>query len=263
MGRLQLLCLLTAAASAQTGTLSYTGALATPQSVFSTTFSLSAAAPVAFRTWGFGGGTNAIGQNIPPGGFDPLLTVFSGTEATATLYMDSSGNPLAGADDLLNSDFADVIACPPASTVNMGGDNACGDVALSLYLPAGTYTLVVTDAGYLPGAIFAGGLLAQPFVDLTGGSAEFQTCDGVSGVCFTRYGNFAVDIVTQRNLLTAFSPCDVNQDSATNVTDVQIVINQALGAALPANDLDGNGAVNVVDVQYVIDAVIGLGCAAK
>jgi len=63
-------------------------------------------------------------------------------------------------------------------------------------------------------------------------------------------------------VLTAFSLCDVNQDSATNVSDVQIVINQALGAALPANDLDGSGAVNVVDVQYVIDAVIGLGCAA-
>ena len=47
------------------------------------------------------------------------------------------------------------------------------------------------------------------------------------------------------------------------MTDVQRLINQALGALPAANDLNGDGAVNVVDVQIVINAVLGLGCTSQ
>jgi hypothetical protein len=58
------------------------------------------------------------------------------------------------------------------------------------------------------------------------------------------------------------SPCDVNQDGATNVADVQMVIGNALGSRPAVTDLNNDRAVNVTDVQIAIDAVLGMGCAA-
>jgi hypothetical protein len=56
--------------------------------------------------------------------------------------------------------------------------------------------------------------------------------------------------------------CDINGNGSINVADVQLEINEALGAALPANDLNGDHVVNVADVQIVINAVLGLVCTA-
>ena len=61
----------------------------------------------------------------------------------------------------------------------------------------------------------------------------------------------------------ALSECDVNQDGAINVVDVQSVINEALGVTPASNDLSGDGTVNVVDIQIAIDAAQGLGCTAR
>jgi len=53
---------------------------------------------------------------------------------------------------------------------------------------------------------------------------------------------------------------DINGDGVTNVVDVQLMINEALGGTKAVNDLNADGAVNVVDVQIVIDAVFNMGC---
>jgi hypothetical protein len=60
--------------------------------------------------------------------------------------------------------------------------------------------------------------------------------------------------------VTAITPCDVNQDGYTNVTDVQAIINQSLGTATANAALNGSGVVNVVGVQIVINAALGSGC---
>jgi hypothetical protein len=59
------------------------------------------------------------------------------------------------------------------------------------------------------------------------------------------------------------SPCDVNYDKATNVLDVQLIVNEALGLIPAANDLNHDGVVNIADVQIEINAALGLGCAAQ
>ena len=59
------------------------------------------------------------------------------------------------------------------------------------------------------------------------------------------------------------SPCDVNQDGKTNVLDVQMMINEALGADTPGNDLTGDKFVNVVDIQIDVNAALNLGCSAS
>jgi hypothetical protein len=242
------ICLLSATASGQVSTLSYTGTLGTPQSVFEVTFTLAASDTVTFRTWGFGGGTNAAGQVISAGGFDPLIALFTGPVATATMYLDGSGNPVADADNLLNAPWSYVGNCPAAGTVAIGANHDCGDDLMQVALPAGTYTLLLTDANYQPGAIYDGG-------------AQFQTCDPSANVCINPDGHYAVDIISNKADLP--SKCDANQDGHTNVDDVQLMVNEGLGVTRPINDVSGDGIVNVVDVQIVIDAVLGLGCSAK
>ncbi|HUO33150.1 MAG TPA: DVUA0089 family protein [Bryobacteraceae bacterium] len=199
---LAVVCLLAAGAcSLSADSLSFTGTLANPDGVFETTFTLTGSDTVTFQTWGFGGGTNATGQVIPAGGFDPLIALFTGSGPTAAIVTDGSGNPLADADNLLNPPWSFVGNCPPAGTVAIGTDNDCGDDFMQAALGAGTYTLVLTDANYVPNAVYDNGALSEGFTDFTGG--VFQTCDPVSNACITPDGNYAVDIVSTQADLTA------------------------------------------------------------
>jgi hypothetical protein len=191
------LCLLVAAAgSLSAASLSFTGTLNTAEDTFEAGFTLSAADTITFQTWGFGGGTNAAGQSISAGGFDPLIALYNGSGPTATMAVDGSLNPLADADNLNNAPWSYVGNCPPAGTVAIGSNNDCGDDLMQVSLAAGNYTLLLTDANYLPNSIFDNGTLAEGFTDLTGGA--FQTCDST---CITPNGNYALDIVsTQADL---------------------------------------------------------------
>ena len=59
------------------------------------------------------------------------------------------------------------------------------------------------------------------------------------------------------------SPCDLNVDGSTNVLDVQLIINEALGVAAALHDVNQDGAVNVLDIQIVINAALGMSCRAN
>jgi hypothetical protein len=61
----------------------------------------------------------------------------------------------------------------------------------------------------------------------------------------------------------AFSGCDLNQDGSTNVVDVQLIIDEALGTKPAVDDLNQDHVVDVIDVQIEINAALGLGCTAK
>jgi hypothetical protein len=52
---------------------------------------------------------------------------------------------------------------------------------------------------------------------------------------------------------TAASQCDINFDGATNVLDVQRMVNVVLGATSAGNeDLNHDTSVNVLDVQALV-----------
>lgn len=170
--------------------VSLVGTLASPESFVSLTLSVGGGTPetVNLQTWGFGGGLNAAGDVIPAGGFDPLLALFSGTGPGASL--------IDGTSDVL-SNFGSFMGCPPAGTVAFSnGDDVCGDVAMSFALAPGTYTLILSDADFVPNALFDNGPLGEGFTDFTGG--VFQTCDEnlTSGVtsCITPTSDWALDI---------------------------------------------------------------------
>jgi len=63
--------------------------------------------------------------------------------------------------------------------------------------------------------------------------------------------------------LAILSLCDLSQNLTTTVTDVQAIMNEALGAVPPVHDLNGDRTVNIVDVQLVVNAAVGFGCLAN
>jgi hypothetical protein len=176
-------------------TVSYTGTLSSPEDSTSgsITVTLSSPGTLALQTYGFGGGTNAAGTVILPGGFDPFVGVFAGTGSTATF--------INGTSDVL-SNYSSFMGCPPAGEVDIGG-MVCGDISMSLPLGAGTYTVLLTDAEYIPVAVFeSSGQLGDGFFDLAGGA--FQTCNGTD--CVTDNANWALDVTTPASVASVPEP---------------------------------------------------------
>ncbi|HUL34906.1 MAG TPA: DVUA0089 family protein [Candidatus Eisenbacteria bacterium] len=205
---LSVVCLFPFAASADT--TSYTGTLSDSADSFTLAFSLPGPGTeaVSVQTFGFGGGTNGAGTSIPAGGFDPLVALFSGTGSGATLLTDASGNPY-GTSDIL-SNYGSFTGCPPAGTQDIGG-TVCGDITMTLDLAAGNYTLLLSDAAYLPNAIFDNGTLDEGFTDLTGGA--FQTCNtDATGAfsCVDDTSNWAFDLTTESNQVPVPEPSTLN-----------------------------------------------------
>ncbi len=188
--------LLVLAGSAFADSTSYTGTLANSTDSYSLVFNVGGTSNenVTIQTWGFGGGVNAAGQTIAAGGFDPFVGIFSGTGSAATILTDGLGDPYGTSDALSN--YAGFTGCPPAGTVDIGG-SVCGDVTMQLSLMPGSYTLVLSDALYVPNAVYDNGTLGEGFSDFTGGA--FQTCNTDSSgatTCADDTANWAFDLTT-------------------------------------------------------------------
>jgi probable HAF family extracellular repeat protein len=57
------------------------------------------------------------------------------------------------------------------------------------------------------------------------------------------------------------SPCAISGASGASVNNVQAILNEALGDLQAVDDPNGDGVSNVVDVQVVANAAIGKGCS--
>jgi hypothetical protein len=183
-----------AASGARADEYSYVGTLASSEDVLETIFTLGVSSDVLLQTYAFGGGTNQKGTLIADGGTDPLVAIYSGVGATATILTDAMGNALASSLDLTDYDGS---ACPPAGAPSIGGSAQCGDVRLSIAdLAAGTYTVLLSDGQYLPGAVFDNGVLGDStnFADLTGGVFCNLEINGAD--CPNTTGAYALDITT-------------------------------------------------------------------
>jgi hypothetical protein len=74
------------------------------------------------------------------------------------------------------------------------------------------------------------------------------------GFCENTNGSINITVTITLNVI---APCSGNPIGY--ITDVQDVIDQALGVAQPSTDVNGDGVVNVVDVQIMTNAVLGCG----
>jgi hypothetical protein len=178
----------------QGDSVSYTGILSSSTDVVQETFTLSSAATIGVQTWGFGGGTNAAGTVIAPGGTDPFLAIFFGTGASATILTDGMGNPFGTSLDLSNYGNPNFLGCPPAGAPTIGGSAQCGDISMTLpSLVAGTYTVVLSDGQFQANAVFDNGTLGEGFTDFTGGGFCNIDINGV-GCADPLGGAYAFDV---------------------------------------------------------------------
>lgn len=76
-------------------------------------------------------------------------------------------------------------------------------------------------------------------------------------------GGLALAIANDPTTILSISPCNITQDSSPSVSDVQQMVNEALGTAVAENDINQDGSVNVVDVQIVINAVLTQVCSSR
>jgi hypothetical protein len=140
------------AASAAAGQISLTGNLAADDDLVTIDFNVSAAGPVTLRTWSFGGGVDALGNPVAPGGFAPVLSLFSG----------------AGSQDLLAVDYADLSGTCDAR-VSDPASGFCWDAVISTILTPGAYILTLTEDDNTPnGPSFADGFRQSGQGDFTG-----------------------------------------------------------------------------------------------
>ncbi len=136
---------------------------------------------------------------------------------------------------------------------------AAGKGLSSSTLPNGQVRLLVS--GINQNAIAAG----------NAAYASFQISGGfTSGTSAITAANCASTDIVGNALITSctggsikYASCDINADGSANVSDVQLIINEALGVLAATHDLNSDGLVNVADVQIVINAALGLGCNVR
>jgi hypothetical protein len=136
------------AASALPTNYSFTGNLANDDQVQLFNFSVAAPSTVTLRTWSYAGGTNAAGQVIAAGGFDPILALFN--SSGVRINQNDDGGASVAADPVTGEHF---------------------DTYLSSVLGAGTYTVSVSQYANFAGANLSDGFPGSGrtgFVDVDG-----------------------------------------------------------------------------------------------
>jgi hypothetical protein len=129
------------------------------------------------------------------------------------------------------------------ATIGIGALNSGVATFADSTLGAGSYTI----------SVFYGGMTA---------SYGASVSDGLTLVVASGATNVLVpESVTVSDAYTfVLNPCDIQQNNRFSLTDVQTIVNQALGVSPPANDVTGDGAVNILDIEVEVNAVLGLGC---
>jgi hypothetical protein len=140
--------LMVSAVSGMAGQFSFTGNFVNDNDVQLFSFTLLSPGAVTLQTWGYGGGTNAAGQVIAPGGFESVLAIFQAP----------SGIAFSGPIDLV---------APPCAPRNVDPTllpaTLCLDVYSQFSLPAGDYFLSLTQFGNEPIGNLSDGF---PFTDV-------------------------------------------------------------------------------------------------
>jgi hypothetical protein len=192
------LCLVSAATT-KADNFSFTGSFSADNNTQIFNFTTTSAGIVTFRTWSYAGGTNAAGQNIARGGFDPNLALFN----TTTGFLLIQNN---------NGTVAQVALDPPTGQRY--------DSFQLINLPAGSYTLVLTQFGNAPiGPKLINGFNQENSGNFTGPrdvrcvSGQFVDPSGVfPGNC--RDGHWAVDILNVSSAQAVSTPSAVPEPAS-------------------------------------------------
>jgi len=174
--------------AASAGSFSFTGTFNTDDELHVFSF-VAGPGSAILRTWGYAGGTNANGQLIAPGGFDPVLSLF-GPDSTL-----QASTPL----EVTNNDGAPgTVPQDPTTFAAFDSFIDTATAILNTPLIAGqTYFLVLTEndnVPFGPSSTFGDGFSEQGLGDFTGpnfGCGAGPFCDQTVN---QRNGDWAVDI---------------------------------------------------------------------
>jgi hypothetical protein len=203
-------------------------------------------------------------------------------EATLSAAPGANGAPLASVQYSLNggSSYTMVpvtqlpftLLVPGSGSVNLvlRATDASGQTAaqsastnlalacISLSVPNVVGQTQAAASAAMTGAGLAVGLVSKVANDsIPTGSVIKQSPS--AGTSVLAGSSVAVNLVVSSGP-SSTAACDVNSDGSPDISDVQTMINEALGIANAVNDLNNDGKVNSVDVQIVIKAVLNLGC---
>jgi hypothetical protein len=177
---------------------SFTGSFAVDDSLQYFEF-VPASPNVVIQTWGYGGtgaGSNAAGNIIPAGGFDPILSLF-----------DSTGGVLSPLNVLVETTYPSG-ACPPTGVTDPV-TGLCYDVYLSetTLTPGATYLVVLSQNDNAPNLTTLGDGFSEVgngnFTGSIFGCPNGQFCDSFAN---NRTGDWAVDITGATSALELPEP---------------------------------------------------------
>ncbi|OGR47500.1 MAG: hypothetical protein A2X40_00025 [Elusimicrobia bacterium GWC2_65_9] len=141
------------------------------------------------------------------------------------------------------------------------GPSLIGPSIISVGAASGTtgtafsYQITATNN---PTSFSAAGLPAGLSVNAVGVISGTPTSIGTFNVTISAVNSSGTGSSTLT--LIVYSACDLNRDASTNVVDVQLQVNQALGVTACTSDLNRDGACNVVDVQRSVNASLAGQC---
>ena len=94
-------------------------------------------------------------------------------------------------------------------------------------------------------------------VNLTATGAAPYTFSYWSGAASGNTNSTSITMSAAESVTANFVSCAITGDRTASVADVQLIINEALGAARAVNDMNHDGVINVADVEILIDAALG------
>ena len=162
------------ASNASAADFSFTGTFGRDNQKVAYAFTTSAASTVTLTSLGYAGGTNAAGQSIASGGFDPVLSLY-----------DATGNAVDFNDD--------GVGAPLDPVTNVGADSI-----LSLLLDAGTYTVYLTQYSNFGPLVLPGSFPFDNQPDFRDGFVDFYGSQ--------RDGDWALDILNVDSAQAASVP---------------------------------------------------------
>nr|WP_316639889.1 DVUA0089 family protein [uncultured Roseateles sp.] len=175
---LALVTLAMAAAASQAATVSFAGDFMRDDDLFSTTLVLGAADVLSVQTFSFAGGLSAQAGPVAAGGFAPVLALFIEGGELLQLARGSSN------------------VCGPGTGAADPVSGFCWDAQFSVALPAGHYTLLLSQDGNEPlGSLLTDGYSQAGQPDYTGINYLGQSGHRFVQVDATqRSGHWALDL---------------------------------------------------------------------